>query len=152
MTLLMVAQFRASPDAFVNLTAGGEGEMMMSAMGKVRTAGPFSFVVGVVAYFALATGYLVWGVLRPGNYKNWLIAAAGVAMVIGGAVSGSRTVVGACAVVVARCCRSYLFRPDVMNRVGQVILYGRCARIHRDPNADFSRGLQCLVDPLQRSS
>src|SRR5437870_619514 len=49
MTLLMIAQFRAAPDAFFNRTAGGEGEMMMSAMGKVRTAGPFSFVTGVVA-------------------------------------------------------------------------------------------------------
>ena len=101
MTLLLVAQFRAAPDAFVNRTAGGEGEMMMSALGKVRTAGPFSFVTGVVSYFALATGYLIWAVLRPGIYKNWLLSAAGVALVIGIAVSGSRSVVGACVVVIA---------------------------------------------------
>src|SRR5437762_8156865 len=71
MTFLMIAQFRASPDALVNRTAGGEGEMLMSAMGKVRTAGASSFVVGVVAYFALATGYLVWAVLNRGTYKIW---------------------------------------------------------------------------------
>jgi len=57
MTFLMVAQFRASPDALINSTAGGEGEMMTTAMGKVRTAGPFSFVIGVVLYFALATAF-----------------------------------------------------------------------------------------------
>jgi len=36
MTLLMVLQFRAAPDAFVNRTAGGEGEMMMASMGKPK--------------------------------------------------------------------------------------------------------------------
>jgi len=122
MTLLMIAQFRAAPDAFVNRTAGGEGEMMMSAMGKVRTAGPFSFVTGVVAYFALAAGYLVWGVLKPGTYKNWLLAAAGIALVIGIAVSGSRSVVGACAVVVGSLLLVIVLRPDIVNRFGQVLL------------------------------
>ena len=70
MTILMVLQFRAAPDAFVNRTAGGEGEMMMSSMGKVRTAATFSFVTGVVSYFALATGFLVWAMLRRTVYKK----------------------------------------------------------------------------------
>src|SRR5712691_1504511 len=55
MSLLMVAQFRAAPDAFVNRTAGGGSEIMMSALGKVRTSGTFTFVIGVVGYYALAT-------------------------------------------------------------------------------------------------
>ncbi|MDB6147304.1 MAG: hypothetical protein JWO45_968 [Spartobacteria bacterium] len=121
-TVLLVAQFRASPDAFVNRTAGGEGEMMMAAMGKVRTAGPFSFVTGVVAYFALATGYLVWGVLKPQVYKNSLLAVAGMALVIGIVVSGSRSVVGACAVVVGCLLPVTILRPDVVNRFGRVLL------------------------------
>ncbi len=122
MTLLMVAQFRASPDSFLNRTAGGEGEMMTSAMGKVRTAGPFSFVIGVVAYYALATGYLVWGILRHGTFKNWLLAAAGAALVIGVSVSGSRSVIGACGVVIASLLVVIVLRPDVVNRFGQVLL------------------------------
>src|SRR6202171_4848389 len=122
MTLLMVIQFRAAPDAFVNRTAGGEGEMMMSAMGKVRTAGPFSFVVGVVAYFALATGFLIWGVLNRTVYNNWLLAAAGTALVIGIVVSGSRSVVGACAVVVASLAVVLFLRADSVNRFGQTLL------------------------------
>jgi hypothetical protein len=122
MTVLMVAQFRAGPDSLLNRTAGGEGEMLMSAMGKVRTAGPFSFVVGVVAYFALATGYLVWGVLNRGTYKNWLLAIVGAALLIGIAVSGSRSVVGACAVVVALLAVVVFFRPDIVGRFAQVLL------------------------------
>jgi len=122
MSILMAAQFRAAPDAFVNRTVGGEGEMMLSALGKVRTAGTFSFVIGVVAYFSLATGYLVWGVLKKGVYKNWLLAAAGIALVIGIAVSGSRTVVAACAVVIASLLLVIVLRPDVVNRFGQVLI------------------------------
>jgi len=122
MALLMVAQFRAAPDAFVNRTAGGEGEMMMSAMGKVRTAATFSFVTGVVSFFALATAFLVWAVLRRTIYKNWLLAAAGAALVIGIVVSGSRSVVGACAVVVASLVVVMVLRRDAVNRFGQTLL------------------------------
>jgi O-antigen ligase len=122
MTLLMVAQFRAPPDAFLNRTAGGGGEMMMSALGKVRTAGPFSFVVGVVAYYALATAYLIWAVLRKDVYKNWLLIAAGAALVIGISVSGSRSVVGACAMVVTSLLLVIFLRPDVVNRFGRALL------------------------------
>jgi hypothetical protein len=122
MALLMVAQFRASPDSWLNGTAGGEGEQIVAALGKVRTAGPFSFVVGVVAYFALATGFLVWAALRRGVYKNWVLFAAGVALLIGIAVSGSRSVVGACAVVVASLVFVLFLRPRAVNRFGQVLL------------------------------
>ncbi|HEY4281611.1 MAG TPA: hypothetical protein VGM62_01000, partial [Chthoniobacterales bacterium] len=122
MTLLMIAQFRAAPDAFVNKTAGGEGQMLMSAMGKVRTAGPFSFITGVVAYFSLATGYIVWAVLKPGMYKTWLLAGASCALIIGAAVSGSRSLIGACAVVVASLLLVVFLRPDVINRFGKVLL------------------------------
>ena len=122
MAALMVVQFRAAPDALVNRTAGGEGEMMMSAMGKVRTAATFSFVTGVVSYFALATGFLVWAVLRRTVYNNWLLAAAGSALVIGIVVSGSRSVVGACAVVVASLVVVLFLRRDSINRFGQTLL------------------------------
>lgn len=122
MSILLVAQFRAAPDALVNRTAGGEGEMMTAALGKVRTAGPFSFVIGVVAFYSLATGYLVWGVLTRGTYKNWLLAAAGIALVIGIAVSGSRSVVAACAVVIASLLVVTVLRPNLINRFGQVLI------------------------------
>jgi len=122
MSILLVAQFRSAPDAFLNRTAGGEGEMMMSSLGKVRTAGPFSFVIGVVAFYSLATGYLVWGVLKKGTYKNWLLAAAAVALLIGVAVSGSRSVVAACVVVVASLLVVIVLRPDIVSRFGQVLI------------------------------
>lgn len=122
MAILMVGQFRASPDAWLNRTAGGEGEMLTAALGKVRTAATFSFVTGVVAFFALATSYLVWAALKRDVYKSWLLFAAGGALVIGTAVSGSRSVVGACAVVVASLAAVLFVRPSAMNRFGQTLL------------------------------
>lgn len=122
MSLLMVAQFRATPDSLLNRTASGEGEMLMAALGRVRTSGTFSFVVGVVAYSALVTGFLVWAALKKGVYRSWLLFVAGIALLIGIAVSGSRSVVGACAVVVASLLLVLLLRPSAVNRFGQVLL------------------------------
>lgn len=121
MALIMVGQFRSAPDSFLNRTAGGEGEMMTSALGKVRTAGTFSFVVGVAAFFAMSTAFLLWGALR-GVYKHWVLFAAGSATVIGIAVSGSRTVVGACALVIASLAIVLLVRPAAVNRFGHVLI------------------------------
>src|SRR5713226_2731510 len=122
MSMLMAAQFGAAPDAFLNRTPGGEGETMMAALGKVRTAGTFSFVVGVAAYLSLATGYLVWGLLKPGLYKSWLLTVAGIALVVGIAVSGSRLTVGACAVVVASLVLVVILSRDVVNRFGHALI------------------------------
>ena len=122
LALLMVAQFGAAPDAFLNRTAGGEGEMMTSALGKVRTAATFSFVIGVVAYFAMATAYLLWAALRRDVYKSWVLLAAGGALVIGIVVSGSRSVAGACVVVVSSLLVVLVLRPAAVNRFGQTVV------------------------------
>jgi hypothetical protein len=122
MALLMVAQFRAPPDSFVNRTTGGGTEMMMSALGKVRTSGTFSFVIGVVAFYALATAYLIWAVLRKDIYKMRLLVPAGIALVIGISVSGSRSVVAVCALVAASLLVVIVLRPDMVNRFGQTLI------------------------------
>jgi len=145
MSILLVAQFRAAPDALVNRTAGGEGEMMTAAMGKVRTAGPFSFVIGVVAFYSLATGYLIWGVLTKGIYKNWLLAAAGIALIIGVAVSGSRSVVAACAVVVASLLVVIVLRPNMINRFGRVLIVVLVLGFVVSRTAVFKEGMSVIT-------
>ena len=122
MTLLMIGQFRSAPEAFLNRTPGGEGEMMLAALGKVRTAGTFSFVIGVVSYFALATAYLIWAALQRAAYRQWLLFAAAGALVIGISVSGSRSVVGAVGVVIAFVGLIFLLRPEAVNRLGRVLV------------------------------
>ena len=58
MGLLMAAQFRASPDSFINRTAGlGEAEQLTACGGKIRPPATFSFVTGTVYYMSLATAW-----------------------------------------------------------------------------------------------
>jgi len=122
MAALTVAQFQAAPDAFVNRTAGGEGESMIAALGKVRTSATFSFVVGVVAYFAVAIAFLIWGALRRDVYKSWMLFAAGAALTLGTVVSGSRSVVAACAVVISSLLVILFLKPSAVNRFGQTLV------------------------------
>lgn len=122
MSALLIAQFNASPDSLLNRTASGEGEMITAGMGKVRASGTFSFVIGVVGFYSMATAFLVWAVLKNGVYKNWLMFVSGGALLIGIAVSGSRSVVGACAVVVSSLLLVIFVRPSAVNRVGQALV------------------------------
>jgi hypothetical protein len=145
MTVLMIAQFRAAPDAFLNRTASGETEMMTSALGKVRTAATFSFVIGVVAYFSLATGFLIWAALKRSVYQNWLLFAAGAALLIGTSVSGSRSVVGACAVVGASLLVVFFLRPSAINRFGQTLVITIVLAFIVTKTPVFKEGLNVLT-------
>lgn len=145
MSLLMVAQFQSSPDSLLNRTASGEGEMLMSALGKVRTSGTFSFVVGIVAYFAMVTGFLVWASLKQKVYGSWVLFAAGVALVIGIAVSGSRSVVGACAVVICSLLLVLLLRPTAVNRFGRVLVAAVVLGFIVTKTPIFNEGLNVLT-------
>lgn len=145
MAMLMVGQFRAGPDAFLNRTAGGEGEMITSALGKVRTAATFSFVTGVVSYLALVFGFLIYGALKQGSYKRWLLVAAGLALAIGIVVSGSRSVVGACMVVGASLVLIAMLRPAALNRAGQALIGLTVLILIATQTPIFKEGLNVLT-------
>lgn len=144
MTMLMIAQFSAAPDAFVNRTAGGGSEIMMSALGKVRTSGTFTFVIGVVAYYALAAAYLIWAALRRDVYKTRLLVAAGVALVIGISVSGSRSVVGACGLVICSLVIVLLARPDALDRFGRALVVALILALVISRTPIFKEGTKVL--------
>jgi hypothetical protein len=67
-------------------------------------------------------GFLIWAALKRGIYKNWILFAAGIALLIGTSVSGSRSVVGACAVVVLSLIVVLFVHPSAINRFGQTLL------------------------------
>jgi len=100
MTLLVLMQFRASPDARVNAAAGGEiGGQMYAAAGKIRPPGTFSFVTGMVSFISLVAAYLSWHFLDTKIYSRILAFAAVPALVLSVAISGSRSAVVAVALV-----------------------------------------------------
>src|SRR5712691_10191504 len=101
MGLIMVAQFKASPDSFINRTVGlGDAEQLTAGGGKIRPPGTFSFISGPVFYVAVAAAFVIYGALTRAVYKNWLLIVSGGALVVGVIVSGSRACVISVLVVV----------------------------------------------------
>ena len=101
MALLVLMQFRASPDARINAVAGGElGGQLYAANGKIRPAGTFSFVTGMVSYLALVTGYLCWHFADHKKYRITLIYASMGALAVSLMISGSRSAVASIVIIV----------------------------------------------------
>lgn len=123
MCVLLAAQFNAAPESFINRTAGlGESLQITAGGGKIRPPGTFSFVSGVIFYAAMAAAYLLYGALTRGAYKNWLLFAAGFALVVTIGVSGSRSVLLAVLVVISSLIAVLIFRPTAVNQFARNLL------------------------------
>src|SRR5216684_2649169 len=123
MSLVMVAQFEASPDSFINRTAGlGEAEQLTAGGGKIRPPGTFSFISGPVFYMSVTAAFLIYGALTRTVYKNWLLIGAATALVIGIAVSGSKSSVASVLLVVAAVAVILIVRPRAVNRFGWTLV------------------------------
>src|ERR1700736_3007613 len=123
MSLIMVAQFKAAPDSFINRTVGlGEGEQLTAGGGKIRPAGMFSFISGPIFYVAVATAFVIYGALSRSTYKLWLLVASAVALVIAVAVSGSRGCVASALLVIAAILVILLLQPKAVNQFGWALL------------------------------
>jgi hypothetical protein len=120
MALLMVWQFAAPPDAFINRAAGvGEGLQIQAGGGKVRPPGVFSFVSGTIYYLSAVAAFLLYTTLARLPYKTWLLGASGAALIIALGVSGSRSTVLAVAFVVASVGVVLLIRPSLVSKFGR---------------------------------
>jgi hypothetical protein len=92
MAMLVAVQFRSSPDARVNVGAGGSvGGQIEVGFGKIRPAGTFSYNTGLLAYVVLTVAYVLGTQIRKGvpHAKLALAALPAIAIVI--AISGSRS-------------------------------------------------------------
>jgi hypothetical protein len=96
---LMVLQFRADPYDWLNAgtvagaAVGDDPGQMLSALGRVRPAGPFSFVTGPVLYFGLVAASLVAAHFQRTRLPALIRVCGWVALLIAAAVSGSRSLV-----------------------------------------------------------
>ena len=146
-SLLMLAQFQASPDSFINRTAGlGEAEQLTAGGGKIRPPGPFSFISGTVYYITLATAFLIYGALTKTVYKNLLLIIAGVALVLGIGVSGSRGCVASVLLVVAAVVVIFVVRPRTVNQFGRTLLVVVIAALIITRLPIFKEGVHVISD------
>lgn len=123
MGLLMALQFRASPEAFINRTAGlGDGQQINTSGGKIRPPGSFSFISGAIFYLSSATAFLLHAALSKLPYKTWLLVAAGLSLLVAVGVSGSRGAVLAVGLVIASLGLIMVVRPSAMTSFGRNLL------------------------------
>jgi hypothetical protein len=147
MALLMAAQFKASPDSFINRTAGlSEAEQLTAGGGKIRPPGTFSFISGPVYYMSVSAAFLIYGALRRTVYNNWLLISSGVALAIGIFISGSKSSVIAVLLVVFALIAILIVRPRAVNKFGWtlVIVVVGAMIVSRLPI--FKEGFQILSD------
>ena len=94
MSLIEVGQFVTPPGSFLNKGAylGGAQIAYVSAA-HVRASGTFSFVVGAEEYAVLAAAFLLYGMIKDGFAKKWLLWAGAFALLLSLPMMGSRTMV-----------------------------------------------------------
>lgn len=100
MTALALEQFRAGPDAWINVGAGGDvGGQLFASADKVRPSGLFSFVTGMAAFLATTTAFALERFLGD-RVARWSLPFFAVpTLVFALAVSASRSAVAGTAIV-----------------------------------------------------
>lgn len=124
MAALMCLQYLAPPNSFLNAGAGDGTEQILSALGRVRPAGTFSFITGPTYFFSFVSAILLYSQFGP-LFPGWLVLGATVATLCAVAVSGSRSLAANIAIVVmfGLLCSS-LLRPKLAFRLlgGLIVL------------------------------
>lgn len=124
MAALMVLQFYAAPDSFLNRGAGGElARQIVSAMGRIRPAGTFSFITGPVFFYSMVTAFSLYGFFKRGTYSTTLLFAAAIGTFIALSVGGSRSLVLSCAIVLAAYLLGSVLRPRMIGKSIQLLAF-----------------------------
>ncbi len=102
MALLVLIQFRSSPNAWVNNGVGGtEGSQLTVGFGKIRPPGTFSFTNGLGLYVSMVAAYLLAFQLKKWELSSRISLGAILALGAMTAVSGSRGVLVAIVIITA---------------------------------------------------
>ena len=153
MSLIMVAQFKASPDAFINRTVGlAETQQLTAGSGKIRPPGTFSFISGPVFYMSVAAAFLIYGALTKGVYKTWMLVASGLALLIALAISGSRGGVVSVVLVVLSIFVVLVISPKAVNQFGRVLLISVVGLFLISRLPVFKEGIGILSDRFTESA
>ena len=100
MCLIVIAQFRGSPDDWINNGAGGtQGAQLEVGFGKIRPPGTFSFTAVLVSYLSVVAAFAIHSQMQRDhhNFKISLFALPALAIMVG--ISGSRSALGAVTII-----------------------------------------------------
>jgi hypothetical protein len=121
MTALVVFQFRSAPDSWLNAGAGADAVQITLTGNKVRPSGTFSFVSGIIYFYALATAFVIYGFVEKRTYSLWLTSIAGLCIPVALAVSGSRSTVAMSIIVAAMFVLALFLRPALLGKAMKLI-------------------------------
>lgn len=99
MALLMVAQFQAGSEHWLNAATIKGGAQIGGAAGRVRPAGLFSFITGPIHFYALTLVFSIAAFISKDLYPRWLGIAGLTGTLIAMSISASRGLVMGGAVV-----------------------------------------------------
>lgn len=115
MALLMAAQFELPLDHILNISAI-ENKLQITASGHVRPPGTFSFITGPAAFYPWVIAFLFAALSWRSAYPVWLRLGASLCALLVQPVSGSRTLVVNCVIVVLVAATGF-FRSEQIRRV-----------------------------------
>jgi hypothetical protein len=101
MTFLVLWQFASPQGAWINTAVGGElGGQLISVGGRIRPAGLFSFVTGMVSFLSVVTAFLLGAYLDRNNTSNWLPTLTIPFLLLSLVLSGSRSALAGVTIIV----------------------------------------------------
>lgn len=123
MTYLMIRQFQSPSDDLLNVGTGGTiGAQILTSHGRVRPAGSFAFVSGPVLFYPIVTAFVLYGFIRrPRSYPAWLLWVGAAAVVAVLPVSGSRSLVLGCALVLLFAMSAGLWNSSTVSGLARVL-------------------------------
>jgi hypothetical protein len=152
MAALMALQFNSPADAWINRGAGEDASMIASIDGRIRPSGTFSFVSGIIYFYALTMVFLVYGLVQKRMFPWWLTLTAGLALPVALAVSSSRSTVGACAIVLVAFAFAVVCRPSLALMATKLVVIGFIIASSVGGLALFQQGMEIFEARVEHAS
>lgn len=144
MAFIVAEQFQASPDSFINTTAGGSGRQLETSGGKVRASGTFTFVTGIVSYFSLVLAFTLAAYFKKKSFPWWLMLLGLASIFIAMVTSGSRSVVAGCFEVLTAFIFLAWYRFNEFGKICGLILTSTAILIIVSQTNIFQEGIEIL--------
>jgi len=152
MAALMVLQFQAAPDDFLNRTASGEGSQIASAMGKIRPPGTFSFITGAVQFFTLVSAFAIWLAMEGTRRMKILAAIAGCSVISALGVSGSRLAIVSVGIVAVAFGVACLADMRLMRRAYKIVIVAVVLGCGIAMTDFFDEGVQVMTTRVENAT
>ncbi len=122
MTYLVTEQFQAEKEGVLNVGAGGTGFQLETSGGKLRASGTFSFVTGIVYFYAFAIAFVIYGFISKNKLPMWMVYIGAGSALLAMVTAGSRSVIAECLQVVA--CFAFLayYKPSEFGKISASVL------------------------------